>query len=70
MTLYTENWPEEEAGITFASYEACIIDEGITYANEWLQRQVAHMTAVFDDDADTARYTAQLQSLINPVWQQ
>ena len=63
-----DQWPEEEASLTFSTYNSIVEDDGKAGADEWLVKQRAYMHEVFDDEVDAARYDRQLDSLLNPLW--
>lgn len=69
MTLSRDQWPEEEAGFTAIAYKEYLRLDGKEYADKWIERQRAHMHKVFDNDADCARYDAQLDSFLRPIWE-
>ena len=57
-------WPNNEAEMTVNQYYGLVEDEGIEYANMWLERQREHMSGVFGDDEDIRVYTARVDQLI------
>ena len=64
-------WPEDEAALTFSSYQKTVDNEDEAYARERLQINVAHMVKCFGLESDaaelTARYLAELTKLGAPL---
>jgi len=63
MIAQSDTWPEDEAQLTALQYRGLIQDDGLEHANDWLDRQVAHMVGVFDNDIDFNRYKTELDFL-------
>lgn len=61
-----DNFPEDEARITFKRYNEMISDEGLEYAERWLKTENQHMlNNAFDLDSDRERYMKMLNNLLN-----
>lgn len=63
MIAQSDTWPEDEAQLTALQYRGLIQDESKEYADQWLERQIAHMGRVFDCGTDFDRYVAELNFL-------
>jgi hypothetical protein len=64
MIERSDTWPEDEAQLTALQYRALIQDENKECADQWRERQIAHMKKVFDDPHDTFRYLKELNFLL------
>jgi len=62
--MQNDQWPEEEAELTYRTYQNLLKLEGQSYASAWIQRQVDHMHKVFDDMLDIERYDSRLNALL------
>jgi hypothetical protein len=46
-----DNWPEDEASLTVASYMGLVADEDVSYAAAWIEKQRVHIHSIFVDAA-------------------
>jgi hypothetical protein len=62
--MQNDQWPEDEASLTYQTYRDLLVLEGQIYADEWLEKQKVHMHKVFDDMLDIERYDSRLNALL------
>lgn len=61
-----DDYPKQEAALTYQSYLRIIEDEDEKYAKEWLNSQIKHMlNNVFDNEIDREKYSTELEKLLN-----